>query len=326
MGTTAAKPYASPAPIAQRVEALVAQDDVTLAIEHFGDVSAPAVVFAHGFGQTRHAWDGAANALARVGWHAITADARGHGDSSRRSDGNYHYDQFVDDLVRIARNSGETPVLVGASMGGLLGLAAQALHAPFRALVLVDITPRWETAGVERILAFMRAHPQGFASYDEAADEIASHLPHRTGRKSEASLRQLLVRDDRGRLRWHWDPRMLDFATRDSNRLQRDLLVAAATIRVPVLLVSGARSDVVSTETIAEFLAHVPHAHHVCLPDATHMVAGDANDTFTRVVLEFVQTLESEAAPSTDRHSEQPLSDERHSRAAHTLCPPEVKS
>ena len=287
--------------VTRREETLTAQDGVTLAIEHFGDGKNPAVVFAHGFGQTRHAWDGTASALARSGWHAVTADARGHGDSDRRGDGNYHYDQFVEDLVRVARGSGETPVLVGASMGGLLGLAAQALHAPFSALVLVDITPRWETAGVERILAFMRAHPDGFSSYDEVADEIARYLPHRAERKSEASLRQLLVRDDRGRLRWHWDPRMLDFATRDAETLQRDLLAAAATIRVPILLVSGARSDVVSAETIAEFLAHVPQARHVRLADATHMVAGDANDTFTRVVLEFVQTLQSEAAPSNVR-------------------------
>ncbi|HEX7915413.1 alpha/beta fold hydrolase [Rudaea sp.] len=286
---------------ARRAETLTAHDGVALAIEHFGDEQNAAIVFAHGFGQTRHAWDGTANTLAQAGWHPITADARGHGDSGRRDDGDYHYDQFVDDLVRIARDSGETPVLVGASMGGLIGLAAQALHAPFRALVLVDITPRWESAGVERILAFMRAHPDGFSSYDEAADEIARYLPHRTERKSEASLRQLLVRDDQGRLRWHWDPRMLDFATRDAETLQRDLLAAAATIRVPVLLVSGARSDVVSAETIAEFLAHVPHARHVRLADATHMVAGDANDTFTRVVLEFVQTLQSETAPSNPR-------------------------
>jgi pimeloyl-ACP methyl ester carboxylesterase len=273
------------------MEMLTAHDGVVLAVEHFGDDGDPAIVFGHGFGQTRHAWDGAAAAFARAGWHAITADARGHGDSGQRADGDYHYDQLVDDLVRVARSSGETPVFVGASMGGLLGIAAQALHAPFRALVLVDITPRWETAGVERILAFMRQHPQGFASYEEAAEEIARYLPHRTERKSEASLRQLLVRGADGRLRWHWDPRMLDFATRDADTLQRDLLAAAGTIRVPTLLISGGRSDIVSTETIAEFLAHVPHAEHVRLAEATHMVAGDANDTFTQAVLHFTASL-----------------------------------
>ncbi len=304
MVTDAATLSAAPAQIPQRVAELTAHDGVALAVEHFGEREDPAIVFAHGFGQTRHAWDGAAAALARRGWRCITADARGHGDSGRRPDGDYHYDQLVDDLVRVARHAtgggeagagDEKPILVGASMGGLLGLAAQALRTPFRALVLVDITPRWETAGVERILAFMRAHPQGFASYDEAADEIARYLPHRTERKSEASLRQLLVRGDDGRLRWHWDARMLDFATRDSERLQHDLLVAAGAIRVPILLISGGRSDIVSDATITEFLAHAPHATHVRLDQATHMVAGDANDAFTQAVLHFVATLDSQS-------------------------------
>ncbi len=292
MVTNAALLSPLPMPVPQRTDRLAARDGVALAIEHFGEETNRAIVFAHGFGQTRHAWDGAATALARSGWHAITADARGHGDSDRRADGDYHYDQLIDDLVRVARVPARAPVLVGASMGGLIGIAAEALHAPlFRALVLVDITPRWEPAGVERILAFMRAHPAGFASYAEAADEIARYLPHRAERKSETSLRQLLVAADDGRLRWHWDPRLLDFVTRGAEQLQHDLLVAAGRIRVPTLLISGGRSDIVSAATIDEFLAHVPHARHVRVDDATHMVAGDANDAFTRTVLEFVATL-----------------------------------
>jgi len=273
---------------------LAAADGVTLAIEQFGEEYDRTIVFAHGFGQTRHAWDATAAALARAGWHAIAADARGHGDSGRRADADYHYDQLIDDLARLARTAPHPPVLVGASMGGLVGLAAEARHAPlFRALVLVDITPRWEPAGVARILDFMRAHPDGFASYDEAADEIARYLPHRAERKSEAGLRQSLVTGDDGRLRWHWDPRMLGFVARDAEKLQHDLLAAAQTIRIPTLLISGARSDVVSDATIAEFLAHVPHARHVRLADATHMVAGDANDAFAQAVLEFAGSLDA---------------------------------
>ena len=285
------------------VATLTAHDGVALAVQYFGHANDPAIVFAHGFGQTRHAWNGTATALAQTGWQTVAADARGHGDSARRDDGNYTYDQFVDDLTLIARSTGQKPILVGASMGGLLGITAQALHAPFRALVLVDITPRWEPAGAERILAFMRAHPEGFTTFDEAADAIAHHLPHRSERKSEASLRQLLVRGASERLHWHWDARMLDFVGRNSETLQRDLLAASTKIDVPVLLISGARSDVVSRATIDEFLGLVPQARHVSLAQATHMVAGDANDVFTQTVLEFVQSLQSNHALSRLRHA-----------------------
>jgi len=41
---------------------------------------------------------------------------------------------------------------------------------------LVDVTPRWETAGVSRIFEFMRAHPNGFASLEEAAAEVSRYL------------------------------------------------------------------------------------------------------------------------------------------------------
>ncbi|MGH8090531.1 MAG: alpha/beta fold hydrolase [Rudaea sp.] len=266
-------------------------DGVPLAVEARGAADAPALVFAHGFGQTRHAWDASAAALAKSGWRCLTMDARGHGDSGWRADGNYDFSQFVDDLVRLAQIPAHKPILVGASMGGLLGLVAQAEHAVFRALVLVDITPRWEIAGVERILAFMRAHPQGFASVEEASDAIARYLPHRAQRKSPERLRSLLVTDSGGRLRWHWDPRLLDTIATDSEREQAGLLDAARRIRVPVLLISGERSDVVSDDTIAEFLRCVPHAQHVRVAHATHMIAGDENAAFTNAVERFVAPL-----------------------------------
>jgi pimeloyl-ACP methyl ester carboxylesterase len=268
-----------------------AADGVELAIERFGAATAPALVFAHGFGQTRQAWTNTAAALAGAGWQCVTADARGHGDSGWRTDGAYDFAQFVDDLVRVARVTGEKPVLVGASMGGLLGLRAQSEHAAFRALVLVDITPRWEAAGVERILKFMRAHPDGFASVDEAADAIAHYLPHRAERKSPERLRSMLVPTANGRLRWHWDPRLLDVVPDDGARQQEHLLDAARQIRVPTLLISGERSDIVSDETIEEFLRCVPHAHHVRVARATHMVVGDRNDAFTAAVEQFITPL-----------------------------------
>lgn len=274
--------------------------DLDLAVETRHPSGHPALLFAHGFGQTRGAWNGAAAALADAGCRCVTFDTRGHGESDRVPSGDYHMDQFADDLLRLAAAQPQPPILVGASMGGLLGivLAGEVRPAPFRALVLVDITPRWETAGVERILAFMQAHPDGFANYAEAAEQIATYLPQRRERKSEEQLRPLLREGADGRLRWHWDPALLAGSLlQESERYQPRLQAAAAKIDVPVLLLSGARSDVVSRTTVDEFLQLVPHAQHVELSHATHMVAGDANDAFTREVVRFVQSLD----PSADR-------------------------
>jgi pimeloyl-ACP methyl ester carboxylesterase len=278
---------------------LISIDGITLATQRWAGERSPSLVFAHGFGQTRHAWSGAARTLAEQGFDATTFDARGHGESERVPRGEYHMEQFVADLLAVSAEAvspdGRPPVLVGASMGGLLGLMAAGeadpSRPPFSALILVDITPRWETAGVERILGFMRAHPDGFASYEEAASAIEAYLPHRRERKSEAQLKPLLRQDDQGRLRWHWDPALLDGLVQESERYQPRLFAAAARVEVPVLLLSGSRSDVVSSQTVDEFLRLVPHARHVSLADATHMVAGDANDAFTREISQFMQSL-----------------------------------
>lgn len=84
---------------------------------------------------------------------------------------------------------------------------------------------------------------------------------------------------------------MLDAVAAETERHQPQLFAAAARVGVPVLLVSGGRSDIVSKDTVAEFMNLVPHATHVDLPQATHMVAGDANDAFTQEIASFISGL-----------------------------------
>lgn len=287
----------------EAVGRLMARDGIQLTVETRGSSDAPPLLFAHGFGQSRHAWTRAATVFAERGWRTVTFDARGHGDSGRLVDGKYLLEQFVDDLLVVARSLGRPPVLVGASLGGLLGLVAagEIRPDPFRALVLVDITPRWETAGVERMLGFMRAHPGGFASLEEAADEVTAYLPQRRARKDQQELAQLLKRGDDGRLRWHWDPALLDTVAHEGEHHQQRVLDAACHVEVPVLLVSGGRSDVVSAATVREFMSAVPRAKHVEIPHAAHTLAGDDNDAFTAAIEPFLSTLDLETAGTRPR-------------------------
>jgi pimeloyl-ACP methyl ester carboxylesterase len=278
---------------------LSSRDGLALAVETRGSADGPGILFAHGFGQTRHAWSASAEWLAAGGYCCTTYDARGHGDSDWRGDVPYTWDQMGDDLRAIVATLPSLPVLIGASMGGLVGLAAEAAHSPlFRALVLVDVTPRWEPRGVDRILNFMRAHPYGFKSLEDAAEAIAAYLPHRAERKSPERLRSLLADHGDGRLRWHWDPRLLDELAHGSESQQPLLIEAARRLSIPVLLISGGASDIVSPATIDEFLALVPHAEHVVVPRATHMVAGDDNIVFTRHVVQFLGALQDKESVS----------------------------
>lgn len=260
------------------------------AVDNIGN--RPCLLFAHGFGQTRNAWSQTASQLARHGYESVTYDARGHGGSARNpADSPYTGEQFTDDLIVIAGEMTQPPVLVAASMGGLFGLLAESRWPGlFRAMVLVDITPRWESAGLERILAFMTAFPQGFDSLEHAADAIAAYMPHRR-RKTPRELGEQLRQGEDGRWHWHWDPRLVDELARDSEQHQDAIADAARQVRCPLLLISGGRSDLVSEKTVAEFKALAPHALHSHLPHATHMVAGDDNDAFTTTVLNYLTGL-----------------------------------
>jgi pimeloyl-ACP methyl ester carboxylesterase len=199
-------------------------------------------------------------------------------------------DALVDDLAAVTDGLPQPPVLIGASMGGLTALVAVGeARVPAAGLVLVDIAPRIEPAGAARVAAFMRAHPDGFASLEEVADAVAAYNPHRERPASPEGLRRnVRLRD--GRWYWHWDPAFL--RPRESTPSDaRRLTDAARAVAVPTLLVRGQQSEVLSADGAAELLQLVPGARAVDVSGTGHMVAGDDNDVFTREVLGFLAAL-----------------------------------
>lgn len=278
---------------------LVTRSGLRLSAEARGDERARTVVLVHGGGQTRHSWGGAAAALADAGWYAVAYDQRGHGRSDRPADQDYSNLSFATDCIDVCDalhdDGGRAPVLVGASLGGLSGLLAEGTLAPgtVSALVLVDITPRMERSGVDRIVGFMLDRVEtGFADLDEAADAIAEYQPHRPRPTDLGGLSKNLRRDPDGRWRWHWDPDMfLGPTPLGTDAIAGQFDDAARHLEVPTLLVRGRMSDLVSEETARHFLELCPHARYVDVSGAGHMVAGDRNDAFTDAVTSFLVTL-----------------------------------
>ena len=262
---------------------------VTLAGDSWGNPDGPLVILLHGGGQTRHAWRNVGRTLAAAGFHAVAFDARGHGDSDWAVDGRYSQDAMVEDLqCLLAALGNKRPSLVGASMGGGTSLVAVGEgHVDASALVLVDIAPRIEPEGVEKIRSFMAQRPEGFDTLDEVADAIASYQPHRTRPKNLQGLAKNVRLDSDGKYRWHWDPRyranQIDFEKR-KERLE----ACARALDLPTLLVRGGLSDVLTEEGVREFLALAPRSEYVNVGSAGHMIAGDRNDVFGAAVTEFL--------------------------------------
>ena len=262
---------------------------VKLAGDSWGDPGGHLIILQHGGGQTRHAWKRTGRLLGAAGYHAVAFDARGHGDSDWAPDGEYGQDVMVEDLqCVIAALGNRRPVLVGASMGGGTSLVAVGeQHVNATALVLVDIAPRIEMQGIDKIQAFMSLKPEGFASLQEVADAIASYQPQREAPKNLDGLAKNVRLGTDGKYRWHWDPRFLPLRHDFAKREQR-LTDCARRLRLPTLLVRGGLSDVLSEEGAQDFLQLCPHSDYVNVTAAGHMVAGDRNDVFGTEVIAFL--------------------------------------
>jgi epoxide hydrolase-like predicted phosphatase len=215
-----------------------------LVADAFGHAANPPIVLLHGGGQTRHSWEETAITLAKAGYFALSVDLRGHGESFWDPDGNYlafHISRDVDYFIEVAGLSKRRPVLCGASLGGLSSLtSAFAQSSDLGALVLVDVAPRLERAGVNRILEFMNESSKtGFASLEEAAMSIRKYKEdgHVVGSSSnnnnerasssekkntdnnnnssnnsslEGLRKNLRFDEQKKRYFWHWDPKLMN--------------------------------------------------------------------------------------------------------------------
>jgi len=265
-------------------------DGLTLIADEWNRASAagPSVLFLHGGGQNRYSWKNTCQVLADKGLHVVALDSRGHGDSDRAPDANYSVDALCTDTHSVLDQIGRPTILIGASMGGMTAMPVAHEAGPEKVtkLVLVDVVPRYEKDGSARIREFMASGLNGFESLDEAAEAVASYLPYRAKPRSPEGLKKnLRLRD--GRWFWHWDPAFLTVPADDKFVRVAKLEQAVMALTIPILLIRGRLSDVVSEEGVKDFLAKVPSAEFVELSGAGHTAAGDDNDAFSDVVVQF---------------------------------------
>ena len=261
------------------------------------DGSHPSILMLHGGGQNRFSWKNTGQILADRGLHVVALDSRGHGDSDRSPDANYTVEALCADTLAVLDQIGRPVVLIGASMGGLTGILAADVAGPEKVtkLVLVDVVPRYEKDGSARIRDFMFERMHGFESLEEAADAVAAYLPHRTKPRSPEGLKKNLRHRD-GRWYWHWDPAFLTKPQRGSVRPGREARAGRDRPDDPdpadsrKALRRGQRGRRCRT-----FSRRCRSAEFVELSGAGHTAAGDDNDAFSDVVVQFVCEI---AAPT----------------------------
>ena len=268
---------------------------LAIAYDAYGDESDPVVIFTHGAGQTRYSWKDSAEKLSLQGFRTVSVDLRGHGDSQWANDGDYSINRFAEDLIELADTlcqGSVNPHVVGASLGGIAAMMAAGNLRPgiFSSVTLVDIAPNMDFGGVLKILGFMASNTsQGFASLQEASDVIAQYLPSRKRPTDTKGLKKNLRQRDDGRWYWHWDPRFITSIAKGIGGDPFQTFETALTnIDVPLHLIRGGMSELVTEESVAKFRELMPSAHYTDVEGAAHMIAGDRNDVFTGAVAEFL--------------------------------------
>jgi pimeloyl-ACP methyl ester carboxylesterase len=277
-------PWRGP-PLVERRAALVAAGQrVSALVWGRGE---PELVLLHGGAQNAHTWDTVALALDRP---LVALDLPGHGRSDWRDDHDYGPRCNGEAIAAaVAQLAPHAAAVVGMSLGGLTTLAFATLHPDLvRRALLVDVTPGANAVKAEPITAFV-AGPESFASFDEILARTIAHNPTR----SEASLRRGVLHNARQREdgRWVWRYDRL-------NRLRSaiaggdDLGFGAlwddvAKLRVPLLLVRGARSGVVDDADVAELSRRKPDAEVVVVAGAGHSVQGDRPLELARIIGRF---------------------------------------
>jgi pimeloyl-ACP methyl ester carboxylesterase len=263
----------------------------------WGASAAPAVIALHGGGQTAYMFEEIGTEL-RSTHHVIAPDLPGHGESEALSDdpADFSRQTLAATLPSLLAEFGiERASFVGASLGGILSLTLAASDpGKVDAIALIDVGHRLEEAGVKRIVDFMGKH-ESFGSLEEAAEAVAEFTPDRPKADPERLRRNLRQRPDG---RWTWKHNLGRVSAERINEVdwKSDILAGlgddAAKVTVPVLVLRGQKSDVLSSDGAEEVAALLPNGRLVEVHNAGHLAAGDNPESTVSLIRGFFNEIE----------------------------------
>jgi pimeloyl-ACP methyl ester carboxylesterase len=257
------------------------QDGLRVHVREYGARGAPGtpVVCLPGFTRTVADFEDLAPVLANgtPRRRVIAIDSRGRGQSDYDANpGNYNLVVELADIVSvmIARAVGPA-VFVGTSRGGILTMMMSVAHPTMIAgAVLHDVGPVIEPKGLARIKSYVGNVPQP-RSFEEGADILrrlmSAQFPKLTADQWLAAARRgWQVKN--GRLMPTYDPRLArTLAAIDIERPLPPLWNEFDGLaRVPMLVIRGANSDVLSAATVAAMRERRPDLQAIEVADQGH--------------------------------------------------------
>jgi len=235
----------------------------------------PAILLSHGYGATRHMWDGQHRALSPR-WRVVSWDMRGHGQTDSPDDpSQYSAALTVADMHALLEHLGvERAVIAGLSLGGYVSLAfALAYPEMVRALVICDSGPGYRNAEA-RAAWNKRAH-------DRAAELEAKGLEVLAGRSRE-------MREAMGH---HASAQGLAHSARGMLAQEgSEVIDGLGSVKVPTLVIVGDQDQPFLAP--CEYMAKkIPGARLEVIPGAGHSSNLDQPAIFNRVLGDFLGSL-----------------------------------
>jgi pimeloyl-ACP methyl ester carboxylesterase len=275
---------------------VTAADGLRLHARCYGRASATKtpVVCLPGLARTSADFDALATVLSRDGRRVIALDYRGRGLSQYdRDPANYSLPVELVDVLAVTTALETLPaVFIGTSRGGILTMLLAAIRpSAIAGAILNDIGPVIEPQGLMRIKSYVGKMPQP-RTFEEGA-EILRRLFHsqfpRLGPEDWLASARRMFKEENGRLVTTYDPRLaLSLAGVDMEQPAPTLWKEFdALANVPLMVIRGANTDVLSASTVAQMKAHHPALETIEVPDQGHAPLLADVDTVS-VVARFV--------------------------------------
>lgn len=182
---------------------------------------------------------------------------------------------YAADVIEMLDQLGvEKATFVGTSLGGLVTMIVAA-SAPqwINAAILNDVGPDVDPKGINRILTYV-GHDLRFESWDEAAQKIASNYGasfERFTHDDWVKMAKRNCREDNGEIRFDYDMAIAEPFKTAGPTPQVDLWpLFTALGQKPLLVVRGAKSDLLTAETAVKMQAVAPHMKLAVVPGVGH--------------------------------------------------------
>jgi pimeloyl-ACP methyl ester carboxylesterase len=242
-----------------------------------GSAARSTLVCVHGLTGNASDFEDLAMALTTDGHRVVCPDVVGRGASDWLDDPKgYELRQYLRDMAcLLARLGAESIDWVGTSMGGLIGMTlAAAPHTPIRRLVLNDIGPLVPSAALRRLASHLGSDPtfEDAAGAERWLREVRAPFGPLTDDEWRRMTARSVRKDDEGRLRLHYDPKV---ALRFGETAGRDVDLWSVWERItcPVLVLRGEASDLLLPETAREMTRRGPRAEVIELAGCGHAPA-----------------------------------------------------